>query len=82
MLLAAAHDPRLLAPAREEFKRIFHRYDAAGKNSGRAAEIALACDGLHMLELLDLMPYDKQRRARMIRHMLRWVDACKEDGSQ
>jgi AcrR family transcriptional regulator len=79
LLLASAHDPKLLAPARREFRRIFRQYDAAGGNSERAAEIALACDGLRMLELLGLMPYNGRRRAAMIRHMLRLVGACEED---
>jgi len=81
LLLAAAHDPKLLAPARKEFRRTFLRYDAAGKNSVRAAEIALACDGLHMLELLGLMPFDERRRAEMVRHMVRLVDAYEKDTS-
>jgi AcrR family transcriptional regulator len=82
LLLAAAYNPKLLAPTREDFKQTFHRYDAAGKNSGRAAEIALACDGLHVLELLGLMPFDERRRAEMFRHMLRLVDVYEEDASR
>jgi len=82
LLLAAAHDPKLLAPARMEFKRVFRRYDGVGKNSERAAEIALVCDGLHILELLGLMPYDNRRRAKMIRHMLRLVDIYEGDSAK
>jgi AcrR family transcriptional regulator len=82
LLLAAAHDPELLKPAREEFKRLFGRYDTLGRGSDRAAEIALASDGLHMLELLGLMPYGAKRRAKMIRNMIRAVDACEEDGER
>jgi len=82
LLLAAAYDPKLLQPARVEFKRVFHRYDGVGKNSEPAAEIALACDGFHILELLGLMPYAERRRAKMIRHMICLVDACEKGGSE
>jgi AcrR family transcriptional regulator len=74
LLLASAHNPDLLEPIRREIRRTYQRYDAGGKNSARAAEIALACDGLHVLEILGLMPFGRRRRAQQYRHMVRLVD--------
>ena len=77
MLAAAANDPRLIEP--------FHQFQqwrldtvreaaAAGLPFPRAAVIMLALDGLGLLELHDLSPYDAAQRRAVLEDLLRLID--------
>ena len=82
MLAAAANDPRLIEP--------FHRFQqwrlrtvqeaaAAGLPFPRAAVIMLALDGLGLLELHDLSPYDAAQRRAILEDLLRLIDETVTD---
>ena len=77
MLAAAANDPRLTAP--------FHRFQqwrlrtvqeaaTAGLPFARAAVIILSLDGLGLLELHQVSPYDNTQRRAILEDVLRLID--------
>ena len=76
-LAATANNPRLLDPVREAQRRRLAWYrggDSAGLPFERAAAIALAVDGLCLLEVLQISPYDEAQRRRIIDDLLLLVD--------
>ena len=76
-LAATANNPRLLDPFREAHRRRlewFRSGDSAGLPFDRAAVVALAVDGLCLLELLQISPYDDGQRQTIIDGLLRLVD--------
>ena len=77
LLAGAANDPKLLEP--------FHRFQqwrlqivrdaaAAGLPFERTAVASLALDGLALLELLQLSPYDKLQRRAILEDILGLID--------
>ena len=77
MLAATANDPRLTEP--------FHRFQqwrlrtvreaaAAGLPFARAAAVILALDGLGLLELHQISPYDTTQRRAILEDILRLID--------
>jgi len=72
LLAAVAHDPRLLEPVRKDYQKHMAEFTSSGLRFERAAVIALATDGLRLLEILFLSPpiKDKQRK-HVIEEMLR-----------
>jgi AcrR family transcriptional regulator len=65
-----AHDPGLLEPGREEYRKLMGELTKEGLRFERAAVIALATDGLRLLELLKISPFDKEQRSRIIGEMI------------
>jgi AcrR family transcriptional regulator len=65
----AAHDPRLLSPIKEEYRKLLIDLTAGGLRFERAAIIALATDGLQLLELLLVSPFDPDERRRIIEEL-------------
>jgi len=74
LLAAAAHDPKLLDPVREDYRRRLNKLIPAGLRFERAAVITLAVDGLRLLELLSLSPFNEEQRKKVIEEMLRLAD--------
>ncbi len=77
MLAATANDPRLLEPFRDLHRRKLAWLcdgEAALLPFDRSAIIALAVDGLCLLELLQISPYDEIQRRHIIDGLLRLVD--------
>lgn len=72
LLAAVAHDPRLLEPVRKDYQKHMAEFTSSGLRFERAAVIALATDGLRLLEILFLSPpiKDKQRK-QLIEELLR-----------
>ena len=76
-LAAVANSPRLLEPVRAAHRR---RLDWLTADSSptlpfeRAAAISLAVDGLCLLEMLQVSPYDADERRRILADLLRLVD--------
>ena len=72
LLAAVAHDPRLLEPVRKDYQRHMAEFTSSGLRFERATVIALATDGLRLLEILFLSPpiKDKQRK-HVIEELLR-----------
>ncbi len=77
MLAATANDPRLLAPFRDAHRRRLEWLrggDCADLPFDRSAIVALAVDGLCLLELLQISPYDETQRRHVIDGLHRLVD--------
>ena len=84
MLAATANDPRLLEPFRDWHRRRLEWLrsgDSAGLPFDRSAIIALAVDGLCLLELLQISPYDQAQRRHIIDGLLRLVDETADDAA-
>ena len=77
-LAATANSPDALAPVRAAHRRrldwIAEGSAAAGLSFARSAVIALAVDGLCLLEILQLSPFDTAQRQRIITDLLQLVD--------
>ena len=65
-----AHDPGLLAPMKKEYRKLMDNVTRNGLRFERAAVIALATDGLRLLELLSLSPFNKEERSRILEEIL------------
>lgn len=77
-LAATANNPQALEPVRAANRRrldwIAEGSAAAGLPFARSAVIALAVDGLCLLEILQLSPFDVTQRQQIITDLLRLVD--------
>jgi hypothetical protein len=76
LFATGAHDPGLLAPVKEEYRKFMDDVTGNGLRFERAAVIALATDGLRLLELLSISPFNKEERRRIIEEM---ISLAKED---
>ena len=77
MLAAAANDPKLIEPFhqfQQWRQRTVQEAAAAGLPFARAALIALALDGLGLLELHQIFPYDTAQRRAILEDILRLID--------
>ena len=77
MLAAAANDPRLNEPFHQFQRwrlRTVQEAAAAGLPFARAAAIILALDGLGLLELHQVSPYDTNQRRTILEDILRLID--------
>ena len=70
LFASGAHDPGLLAPMKKEYRKLMDELTRNGLRFERAAVIALATDGLRLLELLSMSPFDKRERSRIIEEMI------------
>ncbi len=77
LLAAAANQPKLLAPVRENFRRRLEALaeTTTGGKLERAAVVCLAADGLWLMELLGLSPFKPTERERIIAELLRLAEA-------
>jgi len=71
LLAAVAHDPRLLEPVRNDYQKHMEEFTSSGLSFDRAAVIALATDGLRLLEILSLSPLNEKQRKKLIKELLR-----------
>ena len=77
LLAAAANHPKLLAPVQRFHQGrmdLLRAESDAGLPFERAAIVSLAVDGLCLLELLGLSPFDAAQRRRILDDVLRLVD--------
>ncbi len=72
-----AHDPSLLAPVKEEYRKLLTELTKGGLRFEVAAVIDLATMGLSLLELLSISPFDEDERRRIIDEM---TNIAKKDG--
>ncbi len=70
LLAAAAHDPRLLVPYKEESRRLIEDFQRSGAGFEAAAVTMLAANGLKFLELLSLSPFSRRERNRIIKKII------------
>jgi AcrR family transcriptional regulator len=74
LLAAVAHDPQLLKPVRNVYQKHMAEFVSSGLGFEGAAVIALATDGLRLLEILSLSPFNKRERKHLIEVLLRLAD--------
>jgi AcrR family transcriptional regulator len=74
LLAAVAHDPRLLQPAREAFRRRLTEFMQSGLIFKRAAVIVFAVHGLVFSELLSLSHLSIKERNDLIEELLHLAD--------
>ena len=74
LLAAVAHDPKLLQPARDDFRRRLAEFTQSGFNYKRAAVIFFAVLGLVLSELLSLSPLSIKERNEFVEELLRLAD--------
>lgn len=70
LLAAAAHDPQLLLPYREEYRRLLDEFVREGLSLRRVATIMLAVDGLRSAELLLVAPYTDEERNEIVEEII------------
>ena len=70
LLAAVAHDPKLLEPVRNNHQKRLAEITSRGLRFEQAAVIALAADGLRLLEILSLSPLNGRQRNQVIRELL------------
>ena len=70
IIASAAHDPQLLAPAREDYYRHLHHMMQDGITLERAAVITLAANGLKMMEAFNMFPFTQEERQRIVEEIL------------
>jgi len=69
LIASAAHNPELLAPAREDYRQIMSDLTKDGLNFEWAAVIMLATSGLRFLEVLAISPFTTEERGRIIKEL-------------
>ena len=74
LLAAIAHNPKLLDPAHEDYRRRLNKLIPAELGFERAAVIVLAVDGLRLLELLSLSPFNENQRKKVMEELLKLAD--------
>ena len=74
ILAATALDPDLAAPLRERYGTFFRELTEAGLSPEKAAVVCLAGDGLCLLELIHVSPFDEGLRERILEELLHLAD--------
>jgi len=74
LLAAIAHDPKLLGPVRDEYQKRLAELIPAELRFERALIVALAADGLRLLELLSVSPLSVKQRSRLVEELFRLAD--------
>ncbi len=70
LFASGADNPGLLAPIKEEYRKFMDDSTGDGLPFERAAVIALATDGLRLLELLSISPFSEEERVRIVDEMI------------
>ena len=76
LLAAAALDPELATPLRHEYETFFRELTEAGLSREKAAVVCLASDGLCLLDLVHVSPFDEETRERILEELLRLADGA------
>jgi AcrR family transcriptional regulator len=74
MLAASANEPKLLSPVREHHIKLFNQFQAAGVPFEQAAIVILATSGLWLFELLQISPFDRRKRDRIVKKLLKLAE--------
>jgi len=70
LFASGAHNPGRLAPVKEEYRKLMNEVTRNGLPLERAAIITLATDGLRLLELLSISPFNEEERGRIVDEMI------------
>ena len=79
LLAAAAINPKLLEPIRDEYESFLADMASSGMKFERAAVVALAADGLRLLAILKVSALPAQQRDAVIAEMLRLADEGRKE---
>ncbi|MEN6615823.1 MAG: TetR/AcrR family transcriptional regulator [Syntrophorhabdus sp.] len=71
---AVAHDPHLNEPVRKVVKDTYATVTKGSLPFEKASMIALAAEGLRLLEMLNISPFTNTQRAKVLDHLVRLVD--------
>jgi AcrR family transcriptional regulator len=74
LLAAVAHDPKLLQPARNDFRRLLAEFVQSGLNFKRTAVICFAVNGLVFSELLSISILSNRERHELVEELLRLAE--------
>jgi len=74
-LAAAAENPELMAPARQEARRAFREAAAGSASAEMGWIVLLAVEGLRFLEMLNLLPLSRSERSRIHRQLVELAKA-------
>lgn len=74
LLAAAAHEPNLVKPAQASRNKVLAELQSSGLSAAFTSIVALAIDGLWILELLGVSTPSEEERQAIIRELLRLVD--------
>ncbi len=74
LLAVLAHDPRPTEPVREAIRRSYTEIAPPDVKFEKAAVLALAADGLVLLELLRVSPFSEEQRSKVAEELLRIAD--------
>jgi AcrR family transcriptional regulator len=81
LIASGAHNPGLLAPVKEKYRKLMDEVTRGGMRLERAAVISLAADGLRILEVLSLSPFEQEERRRIVDEMMALArEGTTEDG--
>jgi AcrR family transcriptional regulator len=75
LMAVAANNPRLLEPVRAYFRRRFVELEAAG-GFERAAIVNMATEGLWIMEMLQISPFDDEQRVRALEALQRFASGA------
>ncbi len=75
LLAPLAHNPKLAQPVREAIEKVYAEMVSEGVKFERAAVLALAADGLQILETLSISPFTEEQRSRIVEELLSLADA-------
>jgi len=70
LVASGAHDPKLLAPVREDHNQTMTDLTKGGLSFERAAVIMLATNGLRLWEVLSLSPFNAEERHKIVQELL------------
>ena len=70
LIASGAHDPKLLAPARENYRQTIADLTKDGLSFERAAVIMLATNGLRFFEVLSMSPFNAKERRKIVEKLL------------
>ena len=73
LVASGAHDPELLRPVREDYRKVTKDLTEDGLSFERAAVIILAVNGLRFLEVLSVSPYNAEEQHRIVGELVRLV---------
>jgi AcrR family transcriptional regulator len=74
LLAAVAHDPKLLEPARADFRKRLEEFMQSDLGFNRAAVIFFAIHGLVFSELLSFSPLSNKERHEFVEELLRLAE--------
>ena len=74
LLAGFAHNPKLLEPIRRYHRKVLAEVVSSNLGFERAAVVTLAANGLRLMEILSISPFDARQRKRVMEELLDLAD--------